>query len=77
MLSTVEDQDFVVHLLEIVNLCAIHAKCVTISEWRRGSGGVVCLSGGPLTSCTYAAVPKDMQLARRSSCRRCLQLVKY
>ena len=26
-------EDFIVHLLEDCNLCAIHAKRVTISEW--------------------------------------------
>ena len=31
-------EDFMVHLFEDTNLCAIHAKRVTISEWRDGEG---------------------------------------
>ena len=48
-------EDFIVHLLEDCNLCAIHAKRVTISEWalafwigrkERGGRGSEWLAGG-------------------------------
>ncbi len=58
-----------VKLFEDCNLCAIHAKRVTISAWR-------CCCACAWPSCpsradavrvlpVCAAVPKDLQLARR------------
>jgi hypothetical protein len=51
-------EDFIVHLLEDCNLCAIHAKRVTISERRRPGGGV-CLMVGvlvPAFTCSLFAL---------------------
>ncbi len=49
-------EDFIVHLLEDCNLCAIHAKRVTISEW----GGVIVQWGG--THGAHAASPLSDKL---------------
>ena len=63
-----------VHLFEDTNLCAIHAKRVTISK---PSSLVLCIAGNSQSrqSCVWLctliltslsrAVPKDLQLARR------------
>lgn len=40
-------EDFIVHLLEDCNLCAIHAKRVTISERRRGCEPAASVLGAP------------------------------
>ena len=62
-------EDFIVHLLEDCNLCAIHAKRVTISKStcdQQGVGGAACCCESANTDvCCCVAVPKDMQLARR------------
>ena len=72
-------EDFIVHLFEDTNLCAIHAKRVTISAflfslWRgRGWWGACARSLSPPNLVTdalslpslFSAVPKDLQLARR------------
>ena len=62
-------EDFIVHLLEDCNLCAIHAKRVTISKYfrnQRSVGSTACCHGSVNTDkCCCDAVPKDMQLARR------------
>ena len=57
-----------VHLLEDCNLCAIHAKRVTISKPFVYLGNYamhIPSSKGCLLTLECPAVPKDLQLARR------------
>ena len=46
-------EDFIVHLLEDCNLCAIHAKRVTISEWGGGMGRVWSAAGSEVSRITW------------------------
>lgn len=59
-------EDFIVHLLEDCNLCAIHAKRVTISERRRRCGSLAppALAG---TYCINPAAIHAMALFRMSA----------
>lgn len=47
-------EDFIVHLLEDCNLCAIHAKRVTISECTAWRGGAAPACGSKLVGSAVA-----------------------
>lgn len=55
--TTQATEDMLIHLLEDTNLCAIHAKRVTIST--------PCLLWLALCHTAAFTVPKDLHLARR------------
>ena len=58
-------EDFIVHLFEDCNLCAIHAKRVTISTRTPRCAWAAAAAAAAADSPEPAAVPKDLQLSRR------------